>query len=546
MKYFNHLLCTLISLTLVFTACQKEAIDCILYNGSIFTADSDSSYVEALAIKDGKIVAIGSSAEMIKLAGTNTKRIDLKGNLVIPGINDAHYHLSPNPVGAELKLPQQEPTWAEVGAQIKVMTDKEKAGNWILGTIGGNVLLNPEATRSSLDKLCPNNPILLQTYFGHGFIMNTKAMQDMGITEAESDPFGGHYERVSNSEVLNGKFYEYANWNFLRQLAERTPDDVAMQQYKVFGNEALQFGITSVQNMPFFPMERFLKVWDKANIPIRMHAIRFPSTSKDARMVKEGRDLPLNPFKDKPIKVMGTKWILDGTPIERGAALRKTYKDTPNWYGRLNFNEAEIESMVRECLAWNDQLLVHCAGDKPVEVLFDAMFKVSPNINWQQKRFRIEHGDGVVEDLIPRAKELGVVIIQNPTHLSLVDIYQSRHGNNSPFFSLKTFLDKGIPLALGSDGPINPYLNIMLAAINPDRPTEAITREQAVRAYTYGSAYAEFEETTKGTLTIGKVADLAILSQNIFKVPLPDLPKTTSILTMIEGKVVFDAKKLAY
>lgn len=546
MKKFNHLLFILLSLTVIVTACQKEAADCILYNGSIFTADSVSSYVEALAIKDGKIVAVGTSADIIKLAGTNTKRIDLKGNLVIPGINDAHYHLSPNPIGTQLKLPQQEPTWEEVVVQIKATTAKEKAGNWILGIIGGNVVLNPEANRSSLDKLCPNNPVLLGTYFGHGFIMNTKAMQDMGIAETETDPFGGRYERVGNSKVLNGKFYEYASWNFLRQLAERTPDEVAMQQYKAYGDEALQFGITSVQNMAFFPTERFLKVWDKANIPIRMHAIRFPSTSKDARMVKEGRDLPFMPFKDKPIKVMGTKWILDGTPIERGAAFRNAYKDTPNWYGRLDFNQAEIELMVRECLDWKDQLLVHCAGDKPVEVLFNAMKKVGPSINWQQKRFRIEHGDGVVEDLIPRTKELGVVIVQNPAHLTLVDIYQTRYGKNSPFFSLKTFLDKGIPLALGSDGLLNPYLNIMFAAINPDRPTEAITREQAVRAYTYGSAFAEFEETTKGTLTIGKIADLAILSQNIFKVPLNDLPKTTSILTMIEGKVVFDAKKLAY
>ncbi len=546
MKRIKQLLIALISIPLLFTACQKEAVDTILYNGSIFTADSVGSYVEAMAIKGGKIIAVGTSADIQKLAGTNTKRIDLKGNLVIPGINDAHYHLSPNPIGTQLKLPQQEPTWEEVVVQIKATTAKEKAGNWVLGTIGGDVLLNPEANRLSLDKLCPNNPMLLGTYFGHGSIMNTKAMQEMGIAEEESDPFGGHYERRNKSKVLNGKFYEYAEWNFLRQLSERTPDEVAMQQYKAYGDEALQFGITSVQNMAFFPMERFLKVWDKSNIPIRMHAIRFPATSKDARMVKEGRDLPLNPFKDKPIKVMGTKWILDGTPIERGAAFRNAYKDTPNWYGRLDFNEAEIESMVRECLAWNDQLLVHCSGDKPVEVLFNAMHKVGPTINWQQKRFRIEHGDGVVEDLIPRAKELGVVIIQNPTHLSLVDIYQTRHGSNSPFFSLKTFLDKGIPLALGSDGALNPYLNIMLAAINPDRPTEAITREQAVRAYTFGSAYAEFEETTKGTLTVGKVADLAILSQNIFKIPLNDLSKTTSILTMIEGKVVFDAKKLAY
>ncbi len=235
---------------------------------------------------------------------------------------------------------------------------------------------------------------------------------------------------------------------------------------------------------------------------------------------------------------------MDGTPIERGAAVRDSYQDSPGNFGRLNFEESEIEAMIRESLAWNDQLLIHSTGDKTSEVVFEAMRKIGPDANWPEKRLRIEHGDRIMNDMIPAAKELGVVVVQNPTHFSIVEILVSRHGINSNFLPMKTLLENGIPLALGSDGPINPFLNIMLAAIHPINPSEAITREQAVRAYTFGSAFAEFQENEKGSLTVGKFADLAVLSQNIFQIPMEALPGTTCILTIINGKVVFDAKVL--
>ena len=199
--------------------------------------------------------------------------------------------------------------------------------------------------------------------------------------------------------------------------------------------------------------------------------------------------------------------------------------------------------MVRESLEWEDQLLLHCAGDKPVEALFNAMENVS-DVNWKQKRVRVEHGDGVTEDLITRARKLGVVVVQNPTHLSLKDIAIARYGSESQFFPLRSLLEAGISLALGSDGPLNPYLNIMLATLHPIHPSEALTREQAVVAYTRGSAYAEFQEQEKGTITKGKLADIAVLSQDIFDVPVDALPATHSILTIVGGKIVHDANQL--
>jgi hypothetical protein len=165
---------------------------------------------------------------------------------------------------------------------------------------------------------------------------------------------------------------------------------------------------------------------------------------------------------------------------------------------------------------------------------------------WSGKRLRFEHGDGVLADMLPRMKKLGIIDVQNPTHLGMISVMPELfHGK--PFEKtqpLKSFLDAGIPLALGSDGPLNPYLNIMLASLHPDRPSEAITREQAVIAYTLTSAYAEFAEKEKGSLEPGKLADLAVLSQDIFTIPPPEMPKTLSVLTIVGGKIAFDAKNL--
>jgi predicted amidohydrolase YtcJ len=234
---------------------------------------------------------------------------------------------------------------------------------------------------------------------------------------------------------------------------------------------------------------------------------------------------------------------LDGTPFERAAAMRQSYADAPNERGRLNFTEAEIAKMLRESIAFRQPILFHAAGDRTVEAILSAMENIK-NVDWRTKRVRIEHGEGVTTDLIERSKKLGVVVVQNPTHLALPEMLHARFSPDNKFSQVRSLIDGGIPFALGSDGPMNPFLNVMLAAIHPARPSEAITREQAVSAYTAGSAYAEFAESEKGSITKGKLADLTVLSQDIFAVPVPELPKTQSILTVVGGRIVYDAKVL--
>ncbi len=523
---------------------ERHQTDLILVNGRIFTADPSQPYAEAVAIRGERVLAVGTSSEIATLTNSNTRCIDLQGHVTIPGINDAHAHFPSFDLGGhQLSLPSMEPSWRETQDALAEAVREAPAGTWIFGAVGSIVLDELEANRFALDRVAPDHPVSLIAYSGHGNIVNTKALHALEVAEEESDPMGGCFERVPGSQRINGRIFEYAQWSLSRSLANRIPDADLIRDVQSLADEAVRYGVTSIQNMPFMSPVRCVKLLQEAQLPMRVRVIRMPMTSIDGRDLTEGRDLPLHPSGQPVITVRGTKWILDGTPIERGGALRATYHDRPGWSGRLNFPETEIASMTHESLQWEDQLLLHCSGDKPVKVVFDAMEKVH-DVDWIEKRVRIEHGDVLVGNLIPRARRLGVVVVQNPTHLSFVDLMRERYGPDAPFFPLHSLLEAGVPLALGSDGPLNPYLNIMFAILHPINPSEALTREEAIEAYTRGSAFAEFEEREKGTISQGRLADIAVLSQDIFTVPVEALPATESILTLVGGQIAYDAKVL--
>jgi predicted amidohydrolase YtcJ len=240
--------------------------------------------------------------------------------------------------------------------------------------------------------------------------------------------------------------------------------------------------------------------------------------------------------------------MLDGTPLE-GTFLPRS-DTTPlgeaDLHLPLTFPATELSAMLRESLKNNDQLLLHISGYPAPQAMLEEMEKAGGEKVWASRRVRFEHGDGLVPRLFPAAKKMGIVVVQNPAHFDATDMVP---GLGNQFITarlqpLRSLLAAGIPVALGSDGPMNPYLNIMFAVTHPDNPSEAITREQAVIAYTATSAYAEFAEKDKGTLELGKIADLAVLSQDIFTVSASDLPRTTSLLTLVGGKVVYDARMI--
>ena len=526
-------------------AAQPRA-DLIFLNGKIFTSDPSRSNATALAIRGGLIQAVGDDNVVRKLAGQNTRIIDLGGRTVVPGFNDAHAHFGPMFQGIDLEFNTHEPTWAQTQAAIEKAVANAPKGKWIFGAVGGTVINDPSANRATLDRIAPENPVLLNAYFGHGSIINSRGLEVFKISDSMKDPAGGRFERGEKTRKLTGRMFEYPAWNLHRILVEQGTDEQLTAELQKQASYAASLGITTMQLMPGFSTGRFVRILNGAKLPVRVRAISFPGTTANGRDLGDVRSLATSKPTSQNISVSGIKWILDGTPIERGAAMRTAYLDTPGSTGHLNFSVSEIEKIVRESIEADQQLLLHAVGDLAVEAALDAMDKVGAErkIHWPSKRVRIEHGEGVTGDLVERARKLGVIVVQNPSHFTVVEEIHTRWGRETKFSSQRSLINSGVRYAIGSDGPMNPFLNIMFAATHPARPGEAITREEAVRAYTSGSAYAEFAESRKGMLRAGMLADLAVLSQDIFIVPLGALPGTTSVLTIVGGHIVHDANVL--
>lgn len=498
----------LILLALLPVCSLAQSPDLILTNGKIFTADSTARYVDALAIKGDKIMAVGSNQTIKKLAGVNTKQIDLKGKTVVPGFNDAHDHLGwLIPVGQSFKT-----QFSEQGLSKKALLDSlgrlvnlATPGQWIQGTIGLTVFSDSTIRRRLLDSIAPNNPLVLLIPWGHGMIVNTQVLKAIHLSDTAADPLAGWYERVKGTRSLTGAFHEYAQFPVWQALIMSEPANL-IKALKVHAREQLSLGITTVQNMSStLQGEAARQIFKAAALPLRTRIIPMPGTSVRGRDLAEWNhnDSLLTPL----TYISGIKYLMD-------------------WGGRLNFPLDTIRQILKEALHSNRQLMMHSVEDSTTKVILGLMNELASADQWKPKRVRIEHGVGIrMGSVAQRVKALGIVIDHTPQY----------GGGNS----LRTWLQMGIPVAIGPDALINPYLNILLMTTQQDNPNENITREQAVIAYTIGSAYAEFADAYKGTLMPGKLADLAVLSQDIFTIPAQKLSTTRSVLTLVGGKIVY-------
>jgi predicted amidohydrolase YtcJ len=523
------------------TYCSPQTADIILFNGKIFTSDEKRLYVNALAIKGNKILATGDNESVEKYGGTNTQKIDLRGKTVTPGFNDAHFHLEGGYKARNIQFTTMDPSWESLLDSLRVISVQLKNGEWIDATIGPSIANSPAANRFALDSITNGHPVFLLSFWAHVGIYNTLGLKSLGISETQAEPKGGRYERMPDGITLTGKCFEknavipessYEKKTFFRD------DDVFVGYLKGISQAFLRLGITSVQNMcTGATVSDYIKYLKIAGLPFRLRLIRWGDISPDGNILIPGIDLPRYNNDLPLLTVFGTKWLLDGTPIEGGAAVTEGYVYNAKHYSYLNYSKEDIKSFFEDALKRNDQLCFHVAGDSTLNTVLDVMDNM--NVDWKTKRIRIEHGDGLLPAQFANAKKLGIIVVQNPTHFDMKSISLFRGNMSKTGFRFLSLLKAGIPVALGSDGPFNPYLNIMLAVSDPAFPNEAMSREQAVIAYTLTSAYAEFAEEEKGSLVPGKMADLAVLSQDIFTVPTQQLLNTRSVLTMVDGKIVF-------
>jgi predicted amidohydrolase YtcJ len=519
---------------------QVPDADLLLINGKVFTADTAAPWAEAMAIRGDRITAVGTTAAMRQRAGAGARVIDAGGRVVIPGINDAHTHVGVRPAGEVLTLKGNDPAPDEVVAAIREAAARTPPDRWIYGTVGERWLSDPKSTRFTLDAAAPGRMVKLSAWTGHGVTLSTPALRAIGIGDRDPDPPFAKYRRTAEG-VVDGRFDEYADLRVHRRLTAIAGHDAAVASLRGLADEAIALGITTIQAMGnALTAVDLSTMLPEAKTPIRWRIIRFPIMLTEKEAPADLGPLPRQPA--PLVTVSGVKWILDGTPVERLAAMNAPYADRPGWTGTLNLLPSELDTVLRRALDTNDQPMFHIVGDRGVDLLLAAMERLAPVDRWQRLRVRIEHGEFLTRDRLARAKRLGVVNVQNPAHFTIPEIMTARFGpeRTATTEPVKSIVEAGVPLAIGGDGPINPYLNMMFATLHPNNPREALTREQVVTAYTAGSAYAEFTEREKGRLAPGMLADVAVLSQDIFAVPAEALPATTAELTIVGGRIVRD------
>ncbi len=480
---------------------------------------------------------------------------------MIPGINDAHYHLWVTPKDElDLDLKTANPSLDEISAAIASAIPKAQAGTIIVGEIGESAYFDTALNRTLLDKWSPHSSVVLFTVSAHAAILNSAALTRFNIHDGDADPMGGRYERSSDGR-LTGVLREYAALSIEHDIGGGS-DGFVLKELGSMLSQAAKSGVTTIQDMSGdLTPEHCLALLSQIPSPIRIRIIRMPASTSRGRNVDEG--LSVLHIHSGLVSVSGTKWMLDGTPLEGTFAARQAQaklfaeinhpETSVNSMAplerflatqQLTFPREQMTAMLDESLKVDDQLLVHVNGYPAAKSMLDAMEADGGIEVWAGRRVRFEHGHGLFADLIPRVKRLGVIVVQNPRQLAWKKHFTHDLGlvQAQP---LKTLLSAGIPVALGSDlgGDVNPFLDIMLATTHPDSPAEAITREQAVIAYTLDLRLRRIcGEGRKAVIEPGKLADLAVLSQDIFTCAhQAELPKTQSVLTMVGGKAVYDA-----
>ncbi|HEY8459966.1 MAG TPA: amidohydrolase [Blastocatellia bacterium] len=538
---------------------EPEA-DIVFKNGNIYTGNDDKPKAEAVAAKYGKIVFVGSNADAKKYEGKGVKVIDLKGATVVPGLVDSHYHFSG--VGfREMNLNLEGTTSLEdFLARVKARVDKAKPGEWVTGRGWIETFWKPPVfpTRWDLDKIAPNNPVYLTRADGHGAVANSAALKIAGIDKDSENPFGGEIMRDKKTGEPNGMLLDRAQPLVARHAPSYSDADIE-QALILADKRSLSLGWTQIHDagVSWSQIETMKKLLSEKKLRIRLYeAIRGPGADAQ-RLLREGPQVGLY---DGRLTIRTIKVSIDGALGSKGAALLEPYADHDT-AGFLTQKEEDVLPMLQAALRKGIQVEVHAIGDRANRTILDwyeKAFDETPMIERQDRsdpRWRIEHAQIVHPDDLPRFAKLKIIPSMQPSH-AIGDLHfaPSRVGLKrlEGAYAWQSFLKQGCIIAGGSDAPVErgePMIEFYAAVARKDQkgfsgegwhPEQAVTREQALKMFTIWPAFAAFEEKSRGSIEVGKFADLTALSADIMKIPEMEILKTRCLMTVINGEVVWE------
>jgi len=567
----TSLLFLVIVLTTVaaFDGCQSqsETADLVVRGGTIITMDEVYPEAEALAIRDGRILAVGTDAEIRSHIGNDTRIIDLDGATAIPGFIEGHGHflgLGQMKMGLEL-MPTT--SWQEIVTMVQQAVRTSRPGQWIVGrgwhqekwTSVPQPNVEGFPLHDALSAVSPNNPVLLTHASGHATIANRKAMQLAGITRATPDPEGGEILHDRAGEPI-GVFRETAQQLVrsarLEALAARNAEEIEADDRKAVDlavRECLSKGVTSFQDAgsSFKEVDFFRKLADEGSLGIRLWVMVRDSLFKLKQQFPGHRIIGAG---NNHLTVRAIKWSIDGALGARGAWLLKPYSDMSTSTG---LNTAPIDSILESAeLAMQNglQICVHAIGDRANRETLDLYARVFARYpDRTGLRWRIEHAQHLHPADIPRFAELGVIPAMQGIHCTSDAPYvTARLGSlraQEGAYVWRSLIQSGATIVNGTDTPVedvDPIQNFYASVTRKLKdgssfyPDQRMTRIEALRSYTLDAAYGAFEEELKGSLSSGKLADITILSDNILTVPEDAIPSVHVVTTILGGTVVYE------
>lgn len=546
-----HRLSVLLILLLSSCAFQEQPADLVLRGGVIWTGVSDAEQATAIAVQDGRILHVGTDAEVERFVGESTREIDLARRFVGPGFIDNHTHFMNGGFQLASVDLRDAATPEEFARRIGAFAEELPAGRWITGGDWDHELWGGELPRREwIDSLTPDHPVFVKRLDGHMALANSAAMDIAGISAETPDPDGGTILRDPSTGEAAGVLRDNAMGLVSRHIPEPTNPELD-EAFARAQEHALSLGVTLINDMGAWPhLETYRRAHDRGELKMRIYSFVPLGTWERLRdyVAREGTG-------DERLRWGALKGFVDGSLGSTTAWFYDAYDDAPETSGLLTTDTTQLRSWVLEADAANLHVTVHAIGDRANDWLLDVFAEAETRNGARDRRFRIEHAQHLTPEAIARMQSQNVVPSMQPYHA--IDDGRWAEKRIGPeriqtTYAFRSLLDAGANLTFGSDwtvAPLDPLLGIYAAVTrrtiddaNPGGwvPEQKVTVEEALHAYTRANAYASFHETGSGTLEAGRLADLVVLSDNLLEIDPARIPDIHVDMTVIGGDVVFE------